>query len=116
MDEGAAFVDRLIIVVPELRKTYMEHVSNNDTLLPHVFMGDVARFIVAQARKPENHELIRRFVTFLEEENSDPSEEVSELIVVSFLENLLGEDVAVKQLRSLMGFKLRSQLKRVFDG
>jgi len=100
---GELFVSRLLTAVPELRQTYTEHISDNATLLPHVFMGNIAAFVVAQTDNPEKRELLIRLLTFLENEFCDPSRETNDLIVASFLENLTGQHAALRQLKPMMG-------------
>jgi len=41
------------------------------------------------------------------------SEEVKELIVVSFVENLIGESKAVQSLKPLMGSNLQKQVEAI---
>jgi hypothetical protein len=47
---GETFVGRLLQVLPELKSTYEQHLADNDLLLPHVFMGDVTRFVIGRMK------------------------------------------------------------------
>lgn len=49
MPTGGLFIEHLLRIIPELKQAYDEHLVDNDVLLPHVFMGDVTRFIIAEA-------------------------------------------------------------------
>jgi hypothetical protein len=55
-----SFIKELLRTVPELQPAYAEHLNDNDTLLPHVFMGDVTRFVIAEASKPSESKALTR--------------------------------------------------------
>ena len=52
MTNPVSFVEELLRVVPELQPAYDAHLNDNTTLLPHVFMGDLTRFVIADAPTP----------------------------------------------------------------
>lgn len=105
----ASFVETLLRLVPELRTVYDAHIKDNDTLLPHVFMGDVTRFAISQANKATSREALDRLMGHMEEGLKNGSEEVKELIVVSFVENLI-ETGTLKALHLFMGPNLKKEV------
>jgi hypothetical protein len=76
-------------------------------------MGDVARFVVAEAQNPTGRGVLQRLLTQLEEGLKDGPEQVKELVVVSFLENLTGEAVALEALKPLMGPNLKREMEGI---
>lgn len=113
MDDSASFVVRLLRAVPELESRYEQHMTDNDSLLPHVFMGEVSRFAVSEAGRPASNEALKRLLEFLEREIGSGSLEIEQLIVVSFVENLIGEDVALSKLSPLMGENTRREVRAI---
>src|SRR5919205_3077814 len=107
------FVRNLIARVPELQPLYNEHVADNDELLPHVFMGDVTRFVMTlnanSSGKDDKFSVARqtlmKILDFLEE-GMAASDDVKELISVSFLENLDQSDENYSSLKSHFGNSL----------
>lgn len=112
MSTNTAFIEELLRRVPDVKPIYDEHVADNDTLLPHVFLGDVSRFVVAEANKGLCPAAIA-VLEHLDEGLGIGSEEVKELIVVSFVENLIGETTALKALNTVMRPRLKAQVKRI---
>lgn len=113
MKDTADFVFGLLERVPELRATYDEHLGDNDELLPHVFFGDVTRFAVAASADPIGCEAIKRLLVFVSNGLTDGSENVQELVVVSFVENLIGEHEALARLKPLMPEPLRQEVIKI---
>lgn len=111
MTTTVAFIESLLRLVPDLMPIYEEHLTDNDTLLPHVFMGDVTRFVISKANDPRGRNGVAELLAYLEAGLENGSEEIEELIVVSFVENLRGECSAVKILRPMMG----AGMKRAVD-
>jgi len=103
-----SIVSELLAGVPELRDIYDEHISRNDTLLPHVFMGDVARFVTAHAGDNAFGAALRRLLAVLERGMQD-NPAVRELVAASFVENLAGEKTTLAALRPNMGPLLQRQ-------
>ena len=112
MGANEALIERLLQVVPELKPHYEEHLADHDKLLPHVFMGDVTRFAIRESATPPRLPVVERLLTVLEAGLSGP-EEVQELIVASFVENLMGEKGALKTLKPLAGPLLREQIEAI---
>ena len=104
------FVADLIRLVPELEPAYREHVVFNEDLLPHLFIGDVARFAIERASERNNEPMLARLLGCLEERLANGPEEVRELIVVSFVENLQGEVPTILALAPAMGPLLKQEV------
>lgn len=108
------FINNLLSQVPDLQPTYEEHLRDEGELLPHLFLGDVTRFVVEQCKKLERDRLnsgnaeqnLTRIMSLMEEGITSPedgtvpmigrlaaeNESVRNLVGVSFVENLLGTD------------------------
>jgi hypothetical protein len=110
--DDKAFVMRLVQTLPELQRLFDEHIKDNDELLPHVFMGDVTRFAVAAVHRDDQARL-ERLIGFLEGELSKASESVAELIGASFVENLAGEEEAIRAVVAIGGPALRKEVKAI---
>ncbi len=108
-----SFIQQLLRRSPELKSTYDAHVADNDGLLPHVFMGDVTRFTIRQTTQPESQEILMGLLEQIESGLVDGSDEVKELIAVSFVENLCGEEEALESLSPIMGFNLREEVRKL---
>jgi hypothetical protein len=115
----STFVEHLIREVPELRPVFEEHIRLYDEQLPHVFMGDVTRFVIRSYHESlsgdpdarSRHELLVRTLTILERAMASQDARLRELISVSFLENLNQAREAYEGIRSLLGRELRRELK-----
>lgn len=106
------FIEKLVQKVPELKGVYKEHLSDNDNVLPHVLMGDVTRFAIA-ATLAGNREMLSRLLKCLDNHLRTGSDELKELIVVSFVENLIGETAALEVMKPLMGSTLAAEVDRI---
>jgi hypothetical protein len=115
MSTNASFIEELLRRVPQLKAIYDEHLTDNEMLLPHVFMGDVTRFIIAEAETPRSQGALRTLLEHLENGLRTGSDEVKELIVVSVVENLIGETKALMILKPLMGSSLKAEVERICE-
>lgn len=106
-------IAQLLERVPELRSTYDAHVHDYDELLPHVFFGDVTRYVVQQVRSGEMgpSKPVGRLLECLERCMASGDDQVKELVSVSFIENLAEYDDVLAVLRGLLGPKLEKELK-----
>ena len=104
---NSVFVQKLLVVAPQFRPAYTGHLKNNDELLPHVFMGDVTREVVAACENPSSLVSIKMLLNFFEAELTSGDAEATDLIGASFCENLIGETHAIEVLLPLMGPSLR---------
>jgi hypothetical protein len=98
-----SFIQDLLRSVPELERLFKEHLDDNEgTVLPHVFMGDVTRFAIAATKDVHMESVLQRILAQMNTGVAEGNEDVRELVTVSFLENLLGEDAAVAVMKPLM--------------
>src|SRR5688500_5050520 len=81
---------------------------HNDSLLTHVYIGDVARFAVAESGSEKSQSSLKTLMDHLESGLRSGSDEVRELILASFVENLMGEPRAVMKLKLLTGPRLKA--------
>ena len=79
------FVQSLVSTNPSLEPIYAEHLKEYDELLPHVFFGDVTRWIIDNFETDQAS--IHKVIDFLDRGYYYGSDEVNELISVSFFEN-----------------------------
>ena len=115
MKTTSDFILALVRCIDELKPIYDQHIKDNDLLLPHVFLGDVTRYVVETALRNSDDKSIQDLLSLFEEALCDGPEEVKELVVVSFLEDLIGEEHALKVLKRKMPIHLRKQLNLVLD-
>ena len=108
-----AFVGALCWRFRELMPLLREHLDDYDTLLPHVLMGDITRWVVRLYQTEPSSSDLRDVLVFLEESFEHATVEDRELISASFLENLPREETEGAAVRRLLGPALRAQLERV---
>ncbi|MFA7271052.1 MAG: hypothetical protein WC073_17080 [Sterolibacterium sp.] len=113
MDTDELFIERLLHVAPELKGAYDEHLVDNDMLLPHVFMGDVTRFVVTAATNVDSLAVVQRILDYFENELKAGEAESLELIRASFVENLIGEETVLNKLKPMMGPCLRGEIEAI---
>ena len=119
-DHTVSFVRSMVERFPSLYGPLEGHIRDNyGEVLPHVFFGDVTRYVVSlllAARSgsnlPRRREL-RDILNYLEEAYASGDEEVRGLISVSFLENLPRSDESGAKLREMVGPNLRRQLQAI---
>jgi hypothetical protein len=89
-----------------------DHIAFNDEVLPHVFFGDVTRYIVKgfDLRSPNRAEACQLLALF-ERGLEEGDEDVDNLICVSFLEGLPVEE-QYHRIRGAMGPLLRTEATR----
>ena len=108
------FVPMLLGNVPELQSVYDQHLLDNEKLLPHVFMGDVTRFVIEIYRQSETRsaprDIMRRVLGDLEKAIASSDSELQELVSASFLENLHQADDTYEGIKKLLGPGLRKEL------
>jgi len=117
-----AFVLGLIKIVANLRYIYDEHIEDYDELLPHVFFGDLTRYVVELYKSilkdtsdKGKWDELEKILTYLENGMSGKDEKVQELIAVSFLENLDLTDSSLRTFEEKFGPHLKKELKLVRD-
>ncbi len=81
------FCESLARRSPNIAKILAEHMSDNDNeLLPHVFLADVTRHVLADGRDRKS------VVKYLNDSFKSSGPEVENLIAVSFVEYLVDTD------------------------
>jgi len=107
-------INLLLERVPELRPAYDKHVRDYDELLPHVFLGDVTRYVVQQIHLVETGPAtpVERILGFLDQCMAFGDEHVKELISVSFIENLVDYNDALAGIKGLTGPNLEKEIRR----
>jgi hypothetical protein len=120
MTDSVSFIHELVAAVPLLALPLAQHQDEYEELLPHVFMGDVARFAIEQHQRlaagaTDSRTALETLFAVMERGAAEGSEDVKELISVSFLENLIEELTAPGDLRSYLGPMTRQELQSIFD-
>jgi hypothetical protein len=113
IDRNILFIQELLRVIPSLVAIYREHVTDNGELLPHLFFGDVARYVIDETRDPDAIGPLRQLLGQIEIELERHNLETEELIGVSFVENLCGEVAALNVLIPMMGPELRRETSTI---
>jgi hypothetical protein len=112
--EQVAFVDRLVRAVPALAPLVEEkRVGNHNDVLPHVFLGDVARRAVANYLSGDaaaRAEVTAVVATLDAEFGRD--EGVDNAIAVSFVENLPYPGEPGVDIAGVLGPQLTAELRR----
>ena len=112
------FVRSLVRRFPDLEPLLEEHVADNfGELLPHVFFGDLTRWVLSLLEPtagPERFERgsqLRGILSALEMAYASGDDELEELISVSFLEHLPRPGEHHSEIRSMLGARLSAQLR-----
>jgi hypothetical protein len=109
----AEFVHWLTAVSSRLTDVYQQHVADQGELLPHVLMGDITRVVVMASTGREEVDWLPKSLQRVENGLASGDEDVAELIGVSFVENLAGENAAIQSLIPSMGKELRKEVKLI---
>ena len=117
---SVAFVNEVAALSPTLTALLREHVNDNfGDVLPHVFIGDVARHIVTMVRVPSSEDNpavlceVKRILDVMEAGYAAGMPEVQELIAASFLENLPLQEDSGSQIRRMLGPNLTNKLNKM---
>ena len=106
------FVSHLISISSELTEVYRQHIADQGELMPHVLMGEVTRLVIANAGRAQAVWL-PKLLQQLESGLSSGNDDIAELVAVSFVENLSGENSAIQALLPAMGSTLRREVKLI---
>jgi hypothetical protein len=106
------FMFRLTSMSYELAEVYQQHIADQDELLPHVLMGEITRLVISKVRR-EQTEWLPKFLQQLELGLSSDNNDIKELIGVSFVENLCGEDEVIQTLLPTMEAALRREIQLI---
>ncbi len=108
----ASFVESLIKDVPDLKSVYDEHISDNDELLGHVFMGDVTRFVENLYNENANSGSLTNILHLFDKAYSSNDECLQGLISVSFLENLSRGENSYEGIKNMLSVQLTEELSK----
>lgn len=121
MNSFNELLSALLMIAPDLQSDYEEHVAENGEVLPHVFMGDVSRFVIQLYRRSESHPggdedvLLKQVLDLFENAMHSGSREIREVISASFLENIALDASASPSLRLRLGSSLELELKAILN-
>ena len=110
--EEVAFVGALVHRFPVLLPILQVHLDDYETLLPHVFLADVTRWLVGKSGSRSDSD-VNAVLLFLEACFSEGEEEERELISASFLENVPDPGEAGSELRGRLGPALAQGLDQI---
>lgn len=111
--DDVALAGGLCLEFPELRALLQEHLEDYESLLPHLLLADLTRWLVARrSERGSDDPVLRSVLEFLERHFVAGGEHMSELIAVSVLETmpLMSEEGA--EIRELLGPAMRAHLER----
>jgi hypothetical protein len=103
LSKEISFVQDLVQRFNELAPLLQEHVSDNYEILPHVFMGDVTRYVLSDGS--QRQELMRH----LNDAFVNGATVVRDLIAVSFVENIESEEELACALQDAQAEALREE-------
>ena len=101
----ARFLDELVAIEPRLGPVLNESHAYFEELLPHLVMGDFVRWMIDHSNT--DRAACAQLIEWWESRVVDGPEDVSELIVVSGVENLPDPGQPGSSLRELLGPELR---------
>jgi hypothetical protein len=108
--ETVQLARHLAETVPALKDLLTEHLDDNDgDLLPHVYFGDLTRWVSAELSTDPDSPAVRKVLAELDDAAANGSDDVVELVTVSFLENL-DDDSPVLDLLSPHLVAMRAEL------
>ena len=101
----------LISAAPGLEAVRQEHLADNNELLPHVLFGNITRWVVERGPTRE----VLDVFGVLERHITTGDEDVQEVIVLSFLYNLLGEDPGERAIRAAFSPRLGTEFDSLLE-
>ena len=102
----AEFCEGLAEQFPDVADILAAHISDNDELLPHLFIADVARYVLADGRERKS------IVEHLDNSFLSQGVEVENLIAVSFVEHLENQDELEKATSGVKAFRIHAEWNR----
>lgn len=104
-----ALVERITQRVPELGTACVAHHAEFDEILPHVFFGDVTRWVVGEYQANRERDRWRDVLAFLEDEYAATTDaDALAVIEQSFVENLPYPDEPGHGIEQELGPRLRA--------
>ena len=101
----------LISAAPGLEAVRKEHLADNNELLPHVLFGNITQWVVERGPTREVLDVLH----VLERHIATGDEAVQEVLVLSFLYNLVGDDPGERAIRAAFGPRLRAEFDSLLD-
>lgn len=102
---------------PFLECVLQEHIRAYDEIIPHVFFGELTRFIVNMAKTSKltgNFNNLDNILKYLEEVYKSKEQDLRNLIEVSFIENLDINDQSYKIIFEHTGGLIKNAMKKNF--
>jgi hypothetical protein len=110
-----AFARKIALLSPVVTGLFDVHVKDNfGEVLPHVFLGEVTRHVIALVRDASKHTVrpeLKTILDTMEDGYVTGSLETRELIEASFLENLPKTKEPGSKVREMVGPNLGIKLK-----
>ena len=106
MSATQTLCEQLAREFPGIGALLEEHLADNGELLPHVFFGDLTRYVIAGNRDQA------AVVQSLEDTMSSGVASIEELIGVSFVENIETREELEQALAGVNGNKIREERRR----
>ena len=107
--------------IPEFKSVYDEHILDYEELLPHVLMGDFTRFVVNMYEESKStnenkycFDVFLKALSIVEAAMNSIDINLQELISVSFLENVLGEELS-NEIKLHLGESSLKELEKYED-
>ncbi|MBR9804081.1 hypothetical protein GYB59_21360 [bacterium] len=100
------FCEELVTRFGVLAPLMQEHISDFDEVLPHVFVADVARYVLSESL--HRQEIVR----VLDDNFREAAHDIQDLIAVSFIENLESEEHLNRVLDGVHAEALRAEWDR----
>jgi 3-hydroxybutyryl-CoA dehydrogenase len=98
--------------VPGFERVYDEHVGDYGTVLPHVLLGDLVRFLAGEVQASGADSVAAdEAVRLMEQAAASGDPRLAELVSVSFLENLDEDDEMFPAVRRRFGPHLAEELR-----
>lgn len=111
--QGDAFIRSLVDRFPQLRPALVEHTEDNfGEVLPHVFLAEVMRYLVAQWLRGGSSD-VSAIVEYVEAAFATGDSDLEALISTGFLEALPRCGEPGYELRRQLGPKLSAEAARV---
>lgn len=92
--------------IPDIRPILDEHIDDYDSILPHVFMADIARYVLSDGKQRA------ATVRMLEECFGGECSEVNDVIAVSFIGAFENEDELERAIGGVDSPRMRQEWYR----
>lgn len=106
------FLGVLIDRCPSLLPLLQEHIDTYDQVLPHVFLGELTRWIEDRYQADPDDLQLTTALGYIDEYFAAAGPKDGELIAASFLENLPHAGEPGAEIRDALGPSLREHLDR----